>query len=498
MPLELPNLDDRTYDDLVAEAIGMIPTYAPEWTNHNPSDPGITLIELFAHLTEMLLYRQNQVTDEHMRVFLKLINGSEWSDKNTNTENLDLRQEVKKAVLSLRDQDRAITCEDFEALAIKSRENNNSEKIVRAHCVPNRNLESEDSAALGHMSVVIIPQIHGEEISNPVQSDSLKEKIQELKKKVQEYLNDRCLLTTRVHVVEPKYISLAVQLKVILKRDIVKDKFLSTIEETEPTLEVIKNELAKPENNISVSNEVQLDRVNEQKWSITDKFYGKKYTIKREPVSQTSSSQEQSKKFQLNIYEDIAHSQIIDSLRSFFDPIKGGSDGGGFPFGRNIYVSEIYKLLDELSIVDSVQKFEYDLQVHPPNQLPSEGKAVVILAKTNDFYHLRIFDRTGNIVIDRGNSEFVPDETLQLDLDKALANKLIDTQTKSELIPKIMSTIDYRGLDELTTNDNNLLERNNAQHLVAIKLKPNELVSLRIDTSNMIIESPIKSSNVSN
>ena len=60
MPLPLPNLDDRSYTDLVEEARRLIPTYAPEWTNHNPSDPGIMLIELFAYLTEMLIYRLNR------------------------------------------------------------------------------------------------------------------------------------------------------------------------------------------------------------------------------------------------------------------------------------------------------------------------------------------------------------------------------------------------------------------------------------------------------
>jgi predicted phage baseplate assembly protein len=74
MPLDLPNLDDRTYEDLVAEALRLIPNYAPEWTNYNPSDPGITLIEIFAYLTEMLLYRQNRITDDNLRTFLRLLN----------------------------------------------------------------------------------------------------------------------------------------------------------------------------------------------------------------------------------------------------------------------------------------------------------------------------------------------------------------------------------------------------------------------------------------
>ena len=50
-----PRLDDRTFKDLVDEAIRLIPQYCPDWTNFNPTDPGITLIELFAWLTEMTL-----------------------------------------------------------------------------------------------------------------------------------------------------------------------------------------------------------------------------------------------------------------------------------------------------------------------------------------------------------------------------------------------------------------------------------------------------------
>src|ERR1044072_4492447 len=75
MPIKLPNLDDRAFADLVADGRSLIHVYAPEWTNHNESDPGITLIELFAYLTEMLIYRLNRVTDANRCAFLKLIDG---------------------------------------------------------------------------------------------------------------------------------------------------------------------------------------------------------------------------------------------------------------------------------------------------------------------------------------------------------------------------------------------------------------------------------------
>lgn len=68
-----PNLDDRTFEDLVEEAKRLIPQYCPEWTNFNPSDPGITLIELFAWMTEMMLYRLNKVPDKNYLAFLELM-----------------------------------------------------------------------------------------------------------------------------------------------------------------------------------------------------------------------------------------------------------------------------------------------------------------------------------------------------------------------------------------------------------------------------------------
>ncbi|MEM7713573.1 MAG: hypothetical protein AAF349_08360, partial [Cyanobacteria bacterium P01_A01_bin.68] len=55
------NLDDRTFQDLVDECILRIPRYCPEWTNYNPGDPGITLVELFAWLTDQMLLRFNQI-----------------------------------------------------------------------------------------------------------------------------------------------------------------------------------------------------------------------------------------------------------------------------------------------------------------------------------------------------------------------------------------------------------------------------------------------------
>jgi len=73
MPIVIPSIDDRRYQDLLNEALARVPVYTPEWTNFNKSDPGVTLVEIFAFLTETLLYRSNQIPERNRRKFLKLL-----------------------------------------------------------------------------------------------------------------------------------------------------------------------------------------------------------------------------------------------------------------------------------------------------------------------------------------------------------------------------------------------------------------------------------------
>lgn len=73
MPLPAPILDDRSYEQLRDELIRRIPVYTPEWTDVNASDPGVTLIELFAFLGENLLYRFNQIPEATYLAFLRLL-----------------------------------------------------------------------------------------------------------------------------------------------------------------------------------------------------------------------------------------------------------------------------------------------------------------------------------------------------------------------------------------------------------------------------------------
>ncbi|HEY93624.1 MAG TPA: putative baseplate assembly protein [Dehalococcoidia bacterium] len=73
MSLQAPNLDDRKFQDIVSEARSRIPLYCPKWTDYNLSDPGITLIEMFAWIVDMLLYRLNRVPEKNYIKFMEMV-----------------------------------------------------------------------------------------------------------------------------------------------------------------------------------------------------------------------------------------------------------------------------------------------------------------------------------------------------------------------------------------------------------------------------------------
>lgn len=283
MPLSLPNLDDRRYKDLVEEALALIPARAPGWTNHNPSDPGITLVELFAYLTEMMVYRVNRITDENIRVFLRLVNGPKWEQRGP------LVAEVRQAILELRRTVRAVTPDDYEMLAVAAHE-----KAARARCLPRRNLEAPAPFAQespGHVSVVVVHK--GGEKSAGETPEMLRE--------VRTKLEKAALLTTRLHVVAPRYVALGVR----------------------ATLET------KP--------------------GAKDKA-GEEETTARGQGDAEATREGKTQKGVVELAQE--------ALKEFFHPLRGGPERQGWPFGRSVYVSEIYALLDRLPGVDYVSSLE--------------------------------------------------------------------------------------------------------------------------------------------
>jgi len=272
VPLTLPNLDDLRWQDLIAEARAMLPASAPAWTNHNPSDPGITLIELFAYLSEKLMYQINRVTDADFLEFVSLIQGPDWKlgkgfaegDVSSPEFRLALRaavsnQEKRRILMDLQRPVRAVTREDFELLACSV------PNVSRATCIPQRNLENDDSALRkaavpGHVSVVVLAQenVHA---------------TRELLARIRQALEPARLLTTRVHVVAPRYVGVGVRIAINPARD------------------------------------VHRERLREQ---------------------------------------------VVERIATFLNPHRGWFDRKGWPWGRSVYVSELYQLLAEIRGVDRV------------------------------------------------------------------------------------------------------------------------------------------------
>ncbi len=209
MPLDIPNLDDLRFPDLVEEALAMLPEYAPEWTNHNPSDPGITLIELLAYFSENLIYRLNRISRQNKIKFLQLLRTIEasererFADPETPVHLLD--EALDQAVLALRKPQRAVICTDYERIAEGIATEEFGLSVKRAKCFMRTNLEAadakkRDSDCPGHISVVIVSG-----------SDDDRSKAGEiLLDKVRAELEKKRLLTTRVHVSGPIFLSLSI------------------------------------------------------------------------------------------------------------------------------------------------------------------------------------------------------------------------------------------------------------------------------------------------
>jgi SpoVK/Ycf46/Vps4 family AAA+-type ATPase len=72
MSIPPPEPDSLRYQELFDEALRRIPTHSPQWTNFNQSDPGVTLVQLFAWVADALHYRLDTIPESHRPVLRKV------------------------------------------------------------------------------------------------------------------------------------------------------------------------------------------------------------------------------------------------------------------------------------------------------------------------------------------------------------------------------------------------------------------------------------------
>jgi hypothetical protein len=68
-----PNLFQRRFQDLVEIGRARLPSLAPEWTDHNAHDPGITLMELLAWVAEAQLYSLSRLRRDERAAYAALL-----------------------------------------------------------------------------------------------------------------------------------------------------------------------------------------------------------------------------------------------------------------------------------------------------------------------------------------------------------------------------------------------------------------------------------------
>lgn len=100
MPLVEPKLDSRKFEQIFRDARLRIPQYTPEWTDFNDSDPGITLLQLYAWLTEIMLFEMNRLPELNYVKFLKIL-GLELASAQPATAHLTFTPDGKTGVVSL-------------------------------------------------------------------------------------------------------------------------------------------------------------------------------------------------------------------------------------------------------------------------------------------------------------------------------------------------------------------------------------------------------------
>lgn len=270
MPLPVPNIDDRTFDELAAEARAMIPKYFPQWTDHNPSDPGIAFLEIFAFLFEIAIYQINRVPERSLEHFAALIGVKRDPDE-------EIEETLRRALTRLQSRYRAITAADFERLARRAA----PDAIARTKAV----VSVEDTENVWpdeqFMNIVVVPN----GISSSAPTPTL-----ELRETVFDFLRKRRLITTRVRVIEPVYDDLSIAV-----------------------------------------------------------------TVVRESSTHLS--------------QDEVRRTVTERICDFLNPLKGGLDGNGWEFGRSVFRSELYQLIEGIDGVDHVKRLMLD-NSETENEIP--------------------------------------------------------------------------------------------------------------------------------
>jgi hypothetical protein len=252
MALAPPNLDDRDFERLARDAVALIPRHFPAWTDHNESDPGITLVQLFAFLAEAAIYHLDRIPERSLEHFAALV-GVARRDGEAVVDTL------RRAFEAVRARERAVLAEEFAGLVLAA-----LPEVARAYAVA-RPAAGDLFSGETIIEVTVLPDAPADPAPAPSP---------ELLARVFALLDERRLITTRVAVVPPAYRGVVVEAEVAAAAG-------------------------------------SLDPA----------------ALRR---------------------------RAEDAIRAFLDPLAGGVDGAGWPFGRALFRSELFRVLEGVDGIDHV------------------------------------------------------------------------------------------------------------------------------------------------
>jgi hypothetical protein len=282
MPLPIPTLDSRTFDQLVDEAKTLIPKHFPAWTDHNFSDPGIAFMELFAFLIENAIYQINRVPDRSLEHFASLLGVARSPGEPTAM----LFRRVREKLDS---RERAITKDEIEQQILAHPVWPENQKIARAEVIADLHAAPGVRLAELTLKILIVPEAENADDFAPEPGD-------EVRQAVYRFLRERVPICTRLQVLTPQYA--AIHLEAIVVR-------------------------------------------------------GRQSRLDRATVRQN----------------------VVKAVRDFLHPTHGGDEGRGWPFGRSIFRSELYAIIEGLPGVDHVRElFLRDARMRLGRKVP--GKEV--------------------------------------------------------------------------------------------------------------------------
>jgi len=227
MAIQLPDLDTKTYEEISCEMVASISKYTDKWTNHNPSDPGITILELLSWIAETTLYRINRIPPESHVNFLRLVAGTSGIDevehllKDPHQDKhyrniLEFLKEIEEgqdktiaeikteALLFLTSRYRAVTEDDFRQLAVEATD------LFR---VKVKRVIVEQNPDENKVEIIVVPDKwkQYEELTEVEKRDRYRELVEFVK----DYLKPRTLIGTKIEVKRPVYSDVSIDLNVV-------------------------------------------------------------------------------------------------------------------------------------------------------------------------------------------------------------------------------------------------------------------------------------------